>query len=343
MSNLPTLPAGDASFVSIRENNCLYVDKTRYIAQMIQEGSYYFLARPRRFGKSLTISTFQALFSGRKDLFVGLDIEKYLDNEKFLPGPVICLDMSGALVKDGIDGMNRRIKNFLAKIARDNHVELCGEDVDIIFSNLITDLHEKYGKVIILVDEYDYPVIDAMRKKMDIEIIKNNLRDFFTQIKINRESIRFVFLTGVSRFSRMGIFSALNNIDDISLQKDYGTMLGYTHEEIVTKFESYIEESAKALKTNSCDLINNIRDYYDGFCFDGEDCVYNPYSTLLFFRHKDFERFWFVSGTPSIVAEHIKRNKVTVEQFKEMKITKSFAQEPGELNESSTASYLYQS
>jgi hypothetical protein len=141
----------------------------------------------------------------------------------------------------------------------------------------------------------------------------------------------------------MGIFSALNNLKDISIRKDYGTMLGYTHDEIITKFEPYIKESAKVLNTSDCELINNIKDYYDGFCFDGENCVYNPFSTLLFFDEKRFGRFWFVSGTPSIVAEHIKRNKVTVEQFKGMVITKDFADEPGELNDSSTESYLYQS
>jgi hypothetical protein len=291
----------------------------------------------------LTVSTLHALFSGRKDLFVGLDIEKYLDNERFLPGPVIRLDMSGALVIDGIDGMKRRIKNSLAKNASRNSIKSSGKDIDVIFGNLITDLHEKYGEVIILVDEYDYPIIDAMRMKMDVEEVKNNLRGFFSQIKSNGESIRFVFLTGISRFSRMGIFSALNNLDDISIQKEYGNMLGYTHEEIITKFESYIDESAKALKTNPCELINNIKDYYEGFCFDGENCVYNPYSTLLFFRKNMFGRFWFVSGTPSIVAEYIKQNKVTVEQFKGMVITKDFAEEPGELNDSSTESYLYQS
>jgi hypothetical protein len=343
VSNLPQLPAGDASFVSIRENNCLYVDKTRYITQMIQKGSYYFLARPRRFGKSLTVSTFHALFSGRRDLFVGLDIENYLDDAMFRPGPVIHLDMSGALIDDGIDGMNIRIKSLLEENASDNNVELRGEYVDIIFRNLISDFHKKYGKVIILVDEYDFPLIEAIRMNIDIEKIKNSLRGLFLQIKLKMESIRFVFLTGISRFSKMGIFSALNNLTDISLQKDYGTMLGYTHDEILTNFESYIKESTKILETNASELINSIKDYYDGFCFDGENCVYNPYSTLLFFQQNMFGRFWFASGTPSIVAEHIKRNKVTIEQFKDMKITKSFALEPGELNESSTTSYLYQS
>ncbi|MDR1857651.1 MAG: AAA family ATPase, partial [Desulfovibrio sp.] len=239
MSNLLKLPVGDPSFASIRTKNRLYVDKTRYIAQMIQDGSYYFLARPRRFGKSLTVSTFHALFSGRKDLFVGLDIEKYLDDEMFRPGPVIRLDMSGALVIDGIDGMKRRIKSLLEDNASDNHVELRGDDIDSIFRNLIRDLHKNYGEVVILVDEYDYPIIDAIRMKMDVEVVKNNLRGFFSQIKSNGELIRFVFLTGISRFSRMGIFSALNNLKDISIRKDYGTMLGYTHDEIITKFEPY--------------------------------------------------------------------------------------------------------
>ncbi|MDR1855954.1 MAG: ATP-binding protein [Desulfovibrio sp.] len=343
MPELQKLPDGIQFFDVIRKKNFFYVDKTRYIAQLIKHGTTLFLSRPRRFGKSLTVSTLEMLFSGRHDLFTGLEIEKYLGEEEFRPGPVIRLNMNEISVNNGISGVRKDIFGILKGIAKDKKVELSDDSLHITFGNLIKDISDRDGEIVFLIDEYDFPLIEALKGKTNIEDVKDELRVFFSQLKNRGNCIRFIFIAGISRFSRMGIFSALNNIEDISLNPKFATMCGYTQEEIVMKFKKYITRTVEYLKSSEEDLLKKIESYYDGFCFDGKQNVYNPYSTLLFFKNHKFDDFWFKSGTPEYVANYMRRQNVTVEQFRMMPITERFAQDPGELNESSTASYLYQS
>jgi hypothetical protein len=353
MESLPGLPKGEPDFVSLREDGCIYVDKTAHIAQMILGGKYYFLSRPRRFGKSLTVSTIDALFSGRRELFSGLEIEKFFDHKKFREGPVLLLDMSEVnakyLTSTSIEKISDNIENGLSAILAENAdrygVKLRGREAPEMFGNLIADLKMQFGNVAILIDEYDKVLIDSVNQNnLFFNETKDIFRNFFIRIKSKAKHIRFVFITGVTRFSKMGIFSALNNLTDISIDKKYGAMLGYTQKEIVDNFGPYIDRAAKNVANGDRQaLLDKVEQYYDGFCFDGETLVYNPYSTLLFFDKEEFDNYWFETGTPSILAEYMKKRFVIVDRFKNINVTRNFVVNPGELDTSKTLSYLYQS
>jgi hypothetical protein len=241
------------------------------------------------------------------------------------------------------------IDNGLLAILGDNAdrygVKLRGREVPEMFGNLITDLKLQFGNVVILIDEYDKVLIDSVNHgNIFLGETKDIFRNFFIRIKSKAEHIRFVFITGITRFSKMGIFSALNNLNDISIDEKYASMLGYTQKEIIDNFGPYIDRTAKKLTNgNRQELLNEVERYYDGFCFDGETFVYNPISTLLFFSKGHFRNYWFDTGTPSILAEYMKNRHIIVDSFRNINVTENFVVSPGELDASKTLSYLYQS
>ncbi|MDR1792417.1 MAG: AAA family ATPase, partial [Bacteroidales bacterium] len=340
------LPLGLQAFTELIEENYIYVDKTKYLVDMIDRGKLYFFTRPRRFGKTLTISTFEALFEGRKELFKGLYAEEWLNRAEFQPSPVIRLDVNAIITDEGVD----MIKNTLTLLVEENGdrygIKIKNtQSPGTAFKELILRLHEKYNsKVVILIDEYDKPLLDNLFKSESIVAsIKEALSNFYTQVKANEQYIKFVFLTGISKIARVGVFSKLNNLTDISFDAQYGEMCGYTEEEIKTYFPDYLEDTAEAMQITTAELMDKMRNYYDGFCFDGIHRLYNPYSTLLFFAKKRFSNFWFESGTPSVIANYLKDRCLTVEQFRNFPISMEFAENPGEIDNASPEKFLYQS
>ena len=342
--NRLNLPVGIQRFERIRKEGYLYVDKTQYLVHMIQKGGIYFLARPRRFGKSLTISTLEAMFAGEKALFKGLFAEKFMEN--YEPSPVIRLDMSRTVTDSGIDGIIESMVHQVKKIAKNLDVSLSDSNLPgILFDDLLSNTAKKYNKqVIVLIDEYDSPYTDFVNEPEMARKVRGILRSFYKQLKANEEYIRFIFITGISKFARFGVFSTLNNVEDISLMSDYAEICGYTEEEMIRYFPDYLEETASKMKLTTEMLVEKMRYYYNGFTFD-RDCstkLYNPFSTLRFFNHKAFINFWMQSGKPKMIGEYLNDRQLTIEQFRMYPVSADFAESPGDMDETTPEGFLHQ-
>ena len=340
------LPTGTQTFEIIRTDGYLYVDKTKYLIDLIDSGRVYFLSRPRRFGKSLTISTFEALFSGRKEFFKGLYAEEFLNREEFKPSPVIRLDMGGVETYYGIEGIKESIKSKTLLIADELEIEI-EKNVSIgdILTNLIVKTAKKYNsKVVFLLDEYDKPYTDFVNDPDMANEVRKLLRGYYSQLKANEKYLSFIFITGISKFTKMGVFSTLNNIVDISLYEEYGNICGLSEEEIINYFPEYIDETAKKLRLSTDDLLKKMKYYYNGFCFDegGQHRLYNPFSTLNFFFNKYFFNYWIESGTSSMFVEYLKTNKLSVEQFRNFPATDNFLYHSTEIEKAIPESFLFQ-
>nr|WP_239525658.1 ATP-binding protein [Marinitoga litoralis] len=306
------MPIGIQDYKEIIEGNYIYVDKTKYIFDLIDNGKYYFLSRPRRFGKSLTISTLYYIFKGEKELFKDTYI---YDKWEFKEYPIIKLDMSDNVLKD-LESFLKSLDNNIEKIYIEYGITSDIDDVSMKFGNLIEFLNKKYNeKVVILIDEYESPILEHINNKKEAEKIRGYLREFYKKVKTKDEYIKFVFITGITKFTKTGVFSALNNLNDISLDNDYSQMLGYTQEELEYYFDEYIKETSEKLEITKNELLQEMKKYYNGFSFDGEHFVYNPFSILKFFQKKEFENYWFESGSPSFIYEYIKGKKVTYEDL----------------------------
>ena len=340
------LPKGIHTFEELRTGGYVYVDKTKYLIDLIDNGKSYFLSRPRRFGKSLTVSTFEALFLGKKELFQGLSAEEFLNRPDFQPSPVIRLDMSRINTSDGIDGVKESIFYLTKEIAREFNVALSETKVNsVLFSDLIQRTAEKYNqKVVVIVDEYDKPYTDFVNDREMADKVRNVLRDYYVQIKANDQHIRFVFITGISKFVKMGVFSTFNNLEDVSMMPEYAEICGYTEDEIIRYFPDYLNETADRMKIQVDALIERMRQYYNGFCFDREahSRLYNPFSTLLFFSQKNFSNYWIESGSTRFIAEYMRDRCLTVDQFRNMPVSERFAQSPGDMDTTRPEGFLYQ-
>ena len=340
------LPVGIQTFEAIRTEGYVYIDKTRYLVNMIDTGKIYFLARPRRFGKSLTVTTFDALFWGKKELFKGLYAEEFLDRPDFKPSPVIRLDMSRVTTSEGIEGIKESILRLTVEAAQKLDIILSDTPlIGMMLGELISTAAKKYNqKVVILIDEYDKPYTDFVNDTKMAEEVRNILRNYYIQIKANDEYIRFTFITGISKFARFGVFSTLNTPTDISVMPEYGSICGYTEEEICNYFPDYLEETAKSMHISTPELIEKMRYYYNGFSFDREAKVrlYNPFSTLSFFKEKDFANFWMETGSSKFIADYMKNRNLTVEQFRNLPVSKDFARSPGDMDTTPAQGFLYQ-
>lgn len=311
------LPIGVQTFEKIIKGNFIYVDKTRKIYDLVKNQSgVYFLSRPRRFGKSLLISTLEAIFSNQRELFKGLWIDS--SDYEWKKYPVIRLDMS-SIPKDTDIQLIQGLKNTVKNVAKNHELELDDASHGEMFAQLISELVKKFGKkVVILVDEYDDPII---RHVSDPEMAGKNrdiLHSFYKIVKSEDANIRFVFLTGVSKFARTSIFSGLNNLNNISMQEAYSTIVGITQEELERDFSEYLERAGKKLKLSTGELLEQIKYWYNGYRFsESEIRVYNPFSTLSFFSNMKFTNFWFETGTPTYLVNLIKRVGPSAELFKE--------------------------
>ncbi|MDR1195247.1 MAG: ATP-binding protein [Endomicrobium sp.] len=306
---MKNLPIGAQSFEILRQTDCVYIDKTKHVFELIKNGRVYFHSRPRRFGKSLLISVFEELFNGNKKLFEGLYIyDKWNWEEKY---PVIHLDFAELKYSSGQE-LNASIEKILGVIAKNAGISLEHDANGLIpmqFAELIKKLHKAYGsRVVILVDEYDKPVTDNLSNKEVLSANKRILHDFYQVIKATDEHLKFVFLTGVSKFSGLSVFSALNSINDITVDERYSTICGYTQEELEEHFKDYIEGLSKELNLTYDEIIAAIKDWYNGYSWDGKISVYNPFSTLMLFDKKEFANYWFRTGTPTFLLDLIRRH-----------------------------------
>ncbi|MDR2066632.1 MAG: ATP-binding protein [Endomicrobium sp.] len=309
---MKNLPIGTQSFEVLRNDNAIYVDKTQHMLNLISSGRIYFLSRPRRFGKSLLINTFKELFKGNKQLFEGLYIyDKWDWSKKY---PVIHLDFT-ELDYATAEQLETSLDKFLDDTAKRENITLDQTKTRLIsskFSELIKKLHESTGKqVALLIDEYDKPMIDSLIDKPVHDKLKRILHNFYQVIKGSDGHLKFVFMTGVSRFAGLSIFSALNNLIDITMDAEFSTICGYTQEELESSFKEYIELAAKNLNLTYEETISTIKRWYNGYSWNGKTSVYNPFSTLDFFRNKEFKGYWFSTGTPTFLLEQIKNKDLS--------------------------------
>jgi hypothetical protein len=306
------LPIGLQSFRKLREEDFLYIDKTEMIHRMVTEGNYYFLSRPRRFGKSLTLSTIRELFSGHKELFAGLWVERNWNwDEKH---PIIHISFSSIGFKEL--GLEKATEIRLREIARENGLILEKEGLSQQFEELIKKLSVK-NKVVLLIDEYDKPIIDFLDDIPHAKANQQFLKTFYSIIKDADIHIRFLLITGVSKFSKVSIFSELNNLNDLTIDRRFADMLGYTQTELEFSFDEYLMEAQKRLGLDRHSLLQMIRDWYNGYSWDGKTFVYNPFSILNFFQKADFQNFWFSTGTPTFLIKLLRdREQVELENIK---------------------------
>lgn len=309
---MKNLPIGIQTLVEIREKNGIYVDKTELVHQLVTTGKYYFLSRPRRFGKSLLISTLKELFLGNKTLFEGLWIYDKWDWSKTNP----VLHFSFDTFSYDELGLLESLKSELRDHAEAFDITLVKTDLKGIFKELLQKLSKKHGKVVLLIDEYDKPIIDYLEtsKIEQGKINRDVLREFYSILKSSGELLELVFITGISKFARMSIFSHLNNLDDITLSEQYGTLVGYTEAELKTNFDEHLERVAQKLNLSLDVLLDNMRVWYDGYSWNGVNHVFNPFGTLKFLASQQFQNFWFSTGSPKFLIEQMRKyNRFDVE------------------------------
>ena len=296
------------SFEKLISGDYLYVDKTEYIWQLIDHvGESYFLSRPRRFGKSLTLSTLKAVFEGKKELFEGLAI--YDKPYDWKPYPVIHLDMNGRDFGT-LEKMEERFRQMLMEQAEINGITLKKASSDTMFHELIKTLHDNIGDVVILLDEYDKPILNNISRD-DSNKFLNALKVFYSVIKEKSGMLRFAFITGVSKFCHVSLFSDLNNLTDLTMDARYASMLGYTQQEFEFNFADRIDAVSQKLGMPKEELLPEIKAWYDGYRFHADcESVYNPVSLAKFFESGgEFGNYWFSTGTPSFLMELVKKTK----------------------------------
>jgi len=323
------LPLSKSTFSKYVEDNCIYVDKTRYIHPLVQAGGAYFLSRPRRFGKSLTVSVLKEIFQGNRELFKGYWIYNRINWEKY---PVIHLDF--LKIDFRALGIEKAIDNELQRIAQDYGIPCRGDSISEKFSFLIDQLSQD-RRIVILIDEYDKPVTDYLEDINTAVYNRDILRNFYSVLKSREGNIKFLFMTGISRFTRLSIFSDLNHLIDISFHKDYTKLLGYTGEEIEMYFDAYIDDwlqlhkdsgsgSGNVSGSTKAELMEKLKNYYNGYSWNGKDFVYNPYSINNFFYSMEFKNYWFASGTTTSLVKLVKEKNIAVENWEYLEVREQF-------------------
>ena len=303
---LKQLPVGIQTFEKIITNDCLYIDKTEYIWNMIHLSNYIFLSRPRRFGKSLLISTLQAYFEGRKDLFKGLAIEQR--EKEWTEYPVLRISMASGkhMEKD-------QLERYLLYILEENEKRF-GLSSDLTDPNtrlkkLIADVYTQTGrKVVILIDEYDAPLLDVVHEETTLPVLRNVMRNFYSPLKDSDPYLQFVFLTGITKFSQLSIFSELNNLTNISMDPGFGGICGFTKEEVLTQMQDYIAALGAANGWTDEETVERLARQYDGYHFTWPSPdIFNPFSLLNAFNLKRIDNYWFASGTPTYLVEMLRK------------------------------------
>ena len=335
-------PIGMQTFSEIREEDFLYVDKTEYIYRMTHtSGKYFFLSRPRRFGKSLLVSTMQSYFEGKKELFKGLAIDKL--EKEWTEYPVLHFDMSG-----GKHMEPEQLELYLGYILEDQEKKWGINEPRIGANNRLIDLintaYEKSGKqVVVLIDEYDAPMLDVAHEKEQLDVLRNIMRNFFSPLKYSEAKLRFVFLTGITKFSQVSIFSELNNITNVSMDDEYAGICGITKEELLENMSDDIDMLADALGYSREMMIAKLKENYDGYHFSKKSPdVFNPYSLLNCFSKKELGAFWFSSGTPTYLINMLRQFGVLPTEIAPTEAVSSSFNAPTE-NMKTITPLLYQS
>jgi hypothetical protein len=298
MEALKNLPIGVQNFEKLRRDGYLYVDKTALMYRLAHEGCYYFLSRPRRFGKSMLISTLHAYFAGQKDLFEGLAIEQL--EKEWTAHPVLHLDLN--IIKKGDDqALNSLLNDALCEWEEKYGTRPSENTFSLRFRGVIQRAFQQTGQpVVILVDEYDKPLLQTIDNEALQEDYRSTLKDFYGVLKTEDKSICFALLTGVTKFNKVSVFSDLNNLRDISMLQDYATICGITDEELDTQFVPYIQRLADTLEQPYEEVREELRRRYDGYHFRLNSVgIYNPFSLLNTFQSNEFNNYWFETGTPS--------------------------------------------
>lgn len=304
------------TFSDLIEGNYLYIDKTSNLLPFLLESKgQYFLARPRRFGKSLLISTLECIFRGRRDLFKGLAIEASDYNWKTYP--VIRLDM-GSTQAESPETLSYKIKLLVQEVAEQYSISLPQyselADPSVLFKRLISDLAQtsSHGKVVVLIDEYDKPLLNHIGKPDAIKF-RDILKNFYSVVKTTEGLQRFAFITGVSKFSRVSIFSDLNNLTDLTMDARAATLLGYTQDELIHYFSDRLPALSQAIQKTESETLEQLKLWYDGFRFDeNAPTVFNPVSIGKCFASNRFENFWFETATPTFLLDLLKKNPIDI-------------------------------
>ena len=339
---LKLYPIGIQTFERIRKEDKLYIDKTEYIYRMAHtSGTYFFLGRPRRFGKSLLVTTMQSYFEGKKELFEGLAIEKL--EKEWTEYPVLHFDMSGGKHMEG-----NQLEEYLGYRLQDEEKKwgitepVKGTNNRLI--KLIDTAYEKTGKqVVALFDEYDAPLLDVAHETEQLDTLRNIMRNFYSPLKYSEAKLRFVFLTGITKFSQLSIFSELNNITNISMSNDYAGICGITKEELLSQMSEDIDELARAQEMTRDEAIDELKENYDGYHFSAKSPdVFNPFSLLNCFSAKEFGAYWFTSGTPTYLINMMRKFKTMPTTLGKMYAKSSAFDAPTE-NMTAITPLLYQS
>ncbi|MEY4135672.1 MAG: hypothetical protein RL386_2022, partial [Bacteroidota bacterium] len=283
------------------------MDKTEYIFRIASSPGAYFLSRPRRFGKSITVAVLHELYSGSRELFHGLWIEDKWDWTK--KHPTLRITLAGiGFVETGLEAA---LHYVLDKLEREHNLPAVQGGISSRFEQIL-QLTAQKGKVVVLIDEYDAPIIHYLAKDLDKAYANRELlKEFYTVLKTNDALLELVFITGVSKFSKTGIFSGLNNLVDLSMHPGYATMLGYTQEELESNFVEEIEAAGTALELSRTQLLDKMREWYNGYRFEEyAQTVYNPVSVNNFFSRNKFENFWFATGTPTFLVNLLKKEGI---------------------------------
>ena len=315
-------PVGEQSFENLRKNGYLYVDKTRYIETLINGSQYYFLGRPRRFGKSLFLSTLKCFFEGKRELFKGLYADSMdWDWEEY---PVLYLDLNNRRYQEE-EKLDYLIEDFLANYENEYGIQKINSDFSGRFANLIRRIGEKTGKgVVILVDEYDKPLVNNLHDHEQFEYLRSRLAELYSNFKSCADYIRMVFLTGVSRFGKLSVFSDLNNIRDISLVNDFAGICGISEEELIENFKIGISELADGYEASVDQTIAELKCRYDGYHFARKSPdMYNPFSLLNVFESRQYGNYWIESGTPSLLRNYLKHYRTDLQRLMSVRSTAS--------------------
>ena len=338
---LKRLPVGIQTFSNIIEGDMLYIDKTEYIWNMIHLGKYIFLSRPRRFGKSLLVSTLHAYFEGRKDLFKGLFIESV--EKEWVQYPVLRFSMASGKHMEK-DQLERYLLFMLAENERRFGITSDSIDPNVRLRNLITSIYEKTGKkVVVLIDEYDAPLLDVVHEDKTLPMLRNVMRNFYSPLKDSDPYLHFVFLTGITKFSQLSTFSELNNLTNISMYPEFGGICGITEEEMVTAMTDYLDDFAEAQQTTREGAVEGLKRQYDGYHFTWPSPdIFNPFSLLNAFQDRDYTNYWFSSGTPTYLIEMLRKFNVVPSDISQMQVLSSDFDAPTE-NMASITPLLYQS
>ena len=303
---LKRLPVGIQTYSEIVDRNCLYIDKTEYICKMMEVSKYIFLSRPRRFGKSLLVSTLQAYFEGRKDLFKGLYIESV--EKEWTEYPVLQFSMASGKHMEK-EQLERYLLNILEENERRFGLSSDSKDPNVRLKKLIFNVHEKTGKkVVVLIDEYDAPLLDVAHEEETLPVLRNVMRNFYSPLKDSDPYLHFLFLTGITKFSQLSIFSELNNLKNISMMPEFAAICGISKTEVEDQMADYLDDFAAHNQLTRQETMDALKRQYDGYHFTWPSPdIFNPFSLLNALQDRALKSYWFESGTTTFLIELLRK------------------------------------